>query len=116
MLRLLNLVLVLGVLSSAFVLYTLEHATRGAERRIARLEARIDNERESIKLLHAEWSNLARPERLQKLAEEHLKLKPISPDQLMTLDELAARVPPEPIIKLEEKGKDPIGDILKKMD
>ena len=116
MLRLFNVVLVISVLCAAFVLYTLEHATRGAERRIARLEAGIAAKREAIKLLGAEWSNLTRPERLQKLAQEHLGLKPISPDQIVGLGELSAKVPAEPVIKLEEKGKDSIGDILKKME
>ena len=34
----------------------------------------------------------------------------------MKLEELAARIPAEPPVKLEEQGKDPIGDILKAME
>ena len=33
----------------------------------------------------------------------------------MTPEELAARVPAEPVIKLEADGQDPIGDIIEKM-
>jgi cell division protein FtsL len=116
MLKLFNTFLVAGVLTAGFVLYTLEHQTRQAERDIAKLNASIKDEQEAIKLLEAEWSNLTRPERLQKLAEEHLQMKPVSQLQLIEESELAARIPAEPIVKLEEEGKDPIGDILKAME
>ncbi len=72
MLRILNGLLVLTLLGAAFVMYTLEHDTRRGERRIAKLEAEIQNERELIRLLEAEWSNLSRPQRLERLAAEHL--------------------------------------------
>jgi cell division protein FtsL len=116
MLRAFNAILVVAVLISAFVLYSLEHAIRGEERNIAKLESQIANERETIALLNAEWSNLTRPERLQMLAEKNLGLKPVSPDQYVSASDLQARVPAEPVVKLEEKGKDTIGDILKAME
>ncbi len=116
MLRILNAILVITVLVSAFVLYSLEHAIRGEERSIAKLATQIAYERETIALLNAEWSNLTRPERLQMLAEKNLGLKPVSPDQYVSASELAARVPPEPVMKFEEKGKDTIGDILRAME
>jgi cell division protein FtsL len=116
MLRAFNAVLVLAVLSAAYVLYSLEHSIRGVERQIARSNAAIVDEKETIGLLNAEWSSLVRPERLQRLSDEHLKFKRISPDQFVKIDELAARIPAEPPVKLEENGKDAIGDILKAME
>lgn len=116
MLRILNACLVIAALVSAFVLYSLEHSTRGTEREIARIQSDMALERETIKLLTAEWSNLTRPERLQQLAEEYLDLKKITADQFIAEAEIAARVPNEPQVKLEQKGKDPIGDILKAME
>ena len=116
MLRAFNACLVLAVLSAAYVLYSLEHSIRGVERQISRSTATIGSEKETIGLLNAEWSSLIRPERLQRLAEQHLKLKRISPDQFVKINELAARVPAEPPVKLEEQGKDAIGDILKAME
>lgn len=113
--KLFNAVLVLTVLVSGFVLYSLEHATRSEERRIARLKASISESEEAIKLLNAEWSSLTRPDRLQKLAEQHLGLKTIEASQIVPIEELGGRVPAEPIIKLEAQGSDPIGAILEKM-
>jgi cell division protein FtsL len=115
LLRFLNACLVITALVSAFILYSLEHATRRTEREIAKAQAQIAQDRETIKLLTAEWSNLTRPERLQQLAEHYLDLKKITADQFIAERDIAARVPAEPQVKLEEKGKDTIGDILKKM-
>ena len=116
MLRIFNAFLVLCALGSAFVLYSLEHQMRATEREIAKIRTAIVDEREAIKLLNAEWSNLTQPSRLQALAESQLGLKPIKPDQVVSEDELIARIPSAPPIKLEEPGKDAIGDILKEME
>ncbi len=113
--KFINALMVIVVLVSGFMLYTLEHATRGSERSIANFEAGIASEREQIKFLRAEWSSLVRPDRLQKLAAEHLKLETIKSTQIVPEGELAARVPAEQQIKLEADGSDPIGDILEKM-
>ena len=113
--KFLNAILVLTVLVSGFMLYSLEHATRGTEREIAKLQSGIADEHEQIKLLNAEWSSLTRPDRLQALAAEHLKLETIHAAQVVSPEELASKVPAEPVVKLEADGKDPIGDILDKM-
>ena len=113
--KFLNACFVLTVLVSAFFLYSLEHSTRGLERQIAKLRGDIFEERESIKVLGAEWSSLTRPDRLQKLAQENLKLKTVTASQFVSEGELAEKIPAEPVIMLEEKGKDVIGDILKEM-
>ena len=113
--KLFNAILVLTVLISGFLLYSLEHATRGQERDIAGLERRISATKEEIKLLNAEWSSLTRPDRLQRLAAVYLKLQTLKAQQIVKFGELGQKVPPEPIIKLEAANNDPIGDILEKM-
>lgn len=107
-----NACLVVAMLVSGFFLYSLEHSTRGFEREIAGIERSILEEREQIKVLNAEWASLTRPARLQQLTQENLQLKTVSARQFATEAELAARVPAEPIIMLNEAGKDPIGEIL----
>jgi cell division protein FtsL len=113
--KFLNACLVMTVLVSAFFLYSLEHSTRGLERQNAKLKNGIIDERESIKLLGAEWSSLARPDRLQKLAQDNLKLRTITALQIVSEGELAAKVPAEPVLVIDDKAKDPIGEILKEM-
>ena len=113
--KLFNAILVIAVLVSGFLLYSLEHATRGIERDTAKLERKIAASQEGIKLLRAEWSSLTRPDRLQRLAAEHLKLQTIKAQQIVKIEDLGQKVPPEPIVRLEASDQDPIGDILEKM-
>ncbi len=61
--------------------------------RVETLETRIRLEREAIDLLKADWSLLTSPDRLQKLVERHqeeLGLEPLSPRQIVTIDEMPA--------------------------
>ena len=115
MIKLLNAILVLTLLISGFFLYSLEHTTRGLERHVAKLKSDISAQRESIKLLNAEWSSLTRPERLQKLAEEQLKLVPVTASQQIAISDLAGKIPDTPILKIDDQNADPIGAILEKM-
>lgn len=115
MLKVTNAALIFAVLVSAYFLYGLEHTTRSTERAIAKTERKLDEARESIKLLNAEWSSLTRPERIQKLAEQHLSLQTTQAKQFVSVEDLLVKVPASVPVKLEEQGQDPIGDILKKM-
>jgi len=116
-LRLINVMLVAGVLVAGFALYTLEHRTRSVEREIARVDARIESEYEFIGLLNAEWSMLTRPQRLEQLARNHLKLGPVLPDQLVGLDALSAKLPPAPVANDDQAAEtpDPMADLLRMM-
>lgn len=115
MFKLFNAALVCAVLTAAFFLYSLEHATRALERNIAKSERQITDEREKIKLLNAEWANLTQPERVQKIAQEQLGLQNVEAKQFVTLDDLKAKLPDEPPVKLEAQGKDTIGAMLEKL-
>ncbi len=117
MLRLLNVILVIGVLASGFALYTLEHRTRSVEREIARVDESVESEYEFIGLLNAEWSLLTRPQRLEQLARNHLNMAPVLPDQLVGLDGLAARIPPAPASEPDKTpaSDDPMADLLRMM-
>ncbi len=113
--KFLNAILVLTVLVSGFFLYTLEHQTRGLERQIVKLDLGIVEEQDNVKFLNAEWSSLTRPDRLKQLAQQYIGLETLQARQILKPEELAARVPAEPIIKLEADGSDPIGAIIDKM-
>ena len=112
-LRLVNGILVLGLLVSAYYAYALEHKARSAERETALIGAQIRDERENIKLLTAEWSLLTRPDRIEHLAAKHLKLGVVGPQQRISESEIDTRVPAEPIIAPGTPGTDQIGDLLR---
>jgi len=113
--KFLNAILVVSVLVSGFALYSLEHLTRGLERKVAKLKDGIGEEIENARFLNAEWSSLTRPDRLQKLAEQHLHLQTMRASQVVKIGELGDKVPAEPVVKLEAAGSDPIGAIIDKM-
>jgi hypothetical protein len=54
----------------------------------------IDEARERTRMLRADWALVNDPERLQALATQYLTLQPMQPSQLLTMDQLAAALPP----------------------
>jgi hypothetical protein len=54
----------------------------------------IDVARERTRMLRADWALMNDPERLQSLASQYLTLQPMQPSQLLTMDQLAAALPP----------------------
>jgi cell division protein FtsL len=112
MLRAFNIALVFVVLLLAFVLYSLEHRMRAGERALARLSGEITEERETIRLLDAEWSYLSRPARLERLAREHVGMGPVAPTQVVREEELASRIPERPAPNPAESPDDPLAELL----
>ena len=113
MLRLVNAVLVAGLLAAAYCVYALEHQRRNGEREIGRIKADIAEETEATKLLNAEWSFLTRPDRIEQLSQKYLSLGVIAPQQVIKESDIAQRVPQEPIVAPGTPNADPIGDVLK---
>jgi cell division protein FtsL len=91
MLRFVNICLVLGLVALAYVIYQVKYEARGLDTEIGSLGKQIDEERDAIAVLRAEWSLLNRPERIERLAQKYLKLGPAKPTQLVTLDTVSDR-------------------------
>ncbi len=112
MLRIINAMLVVGLLVSAFVLYSLEHNLRKHARYFSALEREISQEGENIKLLKAEWSHLTRPARLERLALAHLNMRQPQPYQLVARDDLAELLPLRDSVPFEDDRPDLIARML----
>ena len=112
MLRAFNFVLVFVVLALAFMLYSLEHRMRAGERAVGKLSGEIREERETIRLLAAEWSFLTRPARLERLAREHAGMVPPAPAQVVPEADLASKVPERPAPNPAESPDDPLAELL----
>jgi cell division protein FtsL len=91
MLRFINICLVLGLVALACVIYQVKYQARGLDADIRALNQQIGEERDAIAVLRAEWSLLNRPERIERLAQKHLKLAPAKPVQIVTLDKVTDR-------------------------
>ena len=90
MLRFVNICLVLALVALAYVNYQVKYESRGIDEDIVSLTKKIEEERDAIAVLRAEWSLLNRPERLQRLAQKHLKLGDAQPRQLLTLESVTS--------------------------
>lgn len=82
--RVVNILLAAFVVASAFVIYELKYESRALTDRVAELKSSIRVERDAVAVLRAEWSHLNRPERVARLARQHLGLKPLKANQILT--------------------------------
>ncbi|MEG9884183.1 MAG: hypothetical protein V6Z86_06130 [Hyphomicrobiales bacterium] len=93
MLKLVNGILIAAMLVMAFWLYGLERRSREVERKIAVLSGEIDEQREMIALLDAEWAALTSPRRIEALAVKYLHLESLKPTQIITQSDITDRIP-----------------------
>lgn len=64
-------------------LFLVKHEVQDLEEKLARYDEDIAKDREAIHVLRAEWAYLTQPDRLSKLAQRHLGLKPPAAGQIV---------------------------------
>lgn len=98
--RMINFLLIALMLLGAGVVYDLKYEAEKATAKVARINRKIETERDAIATLKAEWSLLNQPKRLQELAERHhtyLELDPLEPTQIGSIDD----IPFKPAVPVE---------------
>ena len=115
--RLLSL-LAFGFLAGLVILiYDMKFETRRLEDRAAQLERAIEDEKDNIALMRAEWSHVSRPERIEALARTILKLEPVKAEQLIAdgdfMDMLARRRGPSAAGDAGWQTRDEIGALIR---
>jgi|EndMetStandDraft_7_1072992.scaffolds.fasta_scaffold12250_4 hypothetical protein len=109
--------LAFGFLAGLVILiYDMKFETRRLEARAQQLSRAIEDEKDNVALMRAEWSHVARPEQVEKLARELLQLEPVKSVQVINyrdfLDVLARR----PVPAGQENGwqtRDEIGALIR---
>ena len=104
--RLLNILVIAVLILSASFVYKIKFDSTLQAERIAKLRGELRRERDATARLRAEWARLDTPDRIQGLAERHLKLKPILSTQFNTFDALPERPVPPPAVA------DPIANMI----
>lgn len=86
-------------------LYCVTQNSRDAKEEMKYIASEIEQEKESIRVLKAEWSYLNRPQRLESLAAKYLALHKASPSQFIEIEDVkvAANVVTERPIVLDER-------------
>jgi cell division protein FtsL len=105
MLRLIHCLMIMGLLAAAGYVYDIKYRATGEAQQVQKLRNEIRTEKDRIASARAEWGKLASPDRIQELAERHLKMKPIDPRRFGSVGILPDR----------PKAADPIGDLLQNM-
>ena len=93
MIRPITCVCFLLACGSGLYLYQTKHRVQLLDRQIEKTVKATDVLREQTRVLHAEWTLLNDPQRLQALAEQFLSLKNVTPGQFTSLAELDNRLP-----------------------
>ena len=88
MLRYLNILAIVALLSSAIYAYSIKYETILTSEQIVKTKHAIDREKDAIVALKSEWAHLTRPERIQFLSDKHLDLKQLSLDQVVKVSAL----------------------------
>lgn len=91
MIRLLNVLAVLGLVASAIYAYSTKYETLNLAGQVSKLKSQLHKERQAVAVLRAEWQLLTRPDRLQAAVEKHIALEPIGTEHRARLSDLPAR-------------------------
>jgi cell division protein FtsL len=89
-----------ALIGSASYVYGVKYRAIYASEQLVKTRHLIDKEKDAINLLRAEYAHLARPDRVQALADSKLGLEPLALSQIATVDEL-----PEARPKVDSIGR-----------
>ena len=112
MLRLLHIVVLAALVLAAADVYKIKYESTLQAERVGKLRTDVRREQDMIAGLRAAWARLERPDRVQDLANRHLKLKPLDPRQLDALD----RLPERPAELVPPGTADPIGAVIEGLE
>jgi len=74
-------------------LYLVKYSVQNIQREVVAMKDSLAHEKEALHLLKAEWAYLNRPERLQRLAQQHLDLVPLDSRKIDDISVLPAASP-----------------------
>lgn len=80
--RLLHLFAIAALIGSAVYVYNIKYETILESEQIVKLRHQIAKTNDDINVLRAEYSHLARPDRVQELSERLLQMQPLALNQI----------------------------------
>ncbi len=84
--RFLHLIAIVAVMASAAYVYSIKYQTIFAAEELVKTRHLIAKERNSISILRAEYAHLARPDRIQSIADAALAMQPLALNQIAKAD------------------------------
>ena len=98
--RFMHAAAIAALIGSAAYVYGVKYRTIYASEQLVKTRHLIDKEKDAINLLRAEYAHLARPDRVQALADSKLGFEPLALSQIASVDEL-----PEARPKIDSIGR-----------
>jgi hypothetical protein len=98
--RFMHGVAIAALIGSASYVYGVKYRAIYASEQLVKTRHLIAKEKDAINLLRAEYAHLARPDRVQALADAKLGLQPLALSQIASIDEL-----PEARPKVDSIGR-----------
>lgn len=86
--RLLHLFAIGALIGSAIYVYHIKYETILESEQIVKLRHQINKAQDEIGVLRAEYEHLARPDRIQELADKMLQMQPLALNQIARPDEI----------------------------
>ena len=80
--------LIFFIIFIAISLYQIKHSISQREVNLKQINKNITETKYDISILKAELSNLKRPDRIERIAIDNLKMKPILPMDIWNLEDL----------------------------
>ena len=87
--RFINFVALGVLLGLVFLIYELKFETRRLESRAAELTKSIEDEKDNLAVMRAEWSLVSSPGRVEQMAGKLLGLQPVKPEQIVPFEDIA---------------------------
>jgi hypothetical protein len=84
-----------AVIVVGYAMFQVKYEVMQQEEQLARINQKISDNREAIRVLNAEWSFLTQPTRLGALSKRYLTLLPIGTAQLGSIDAIPLRMAPQ---------------------
>jgi cell division protein FtsL len=91
--RLLHAAAIAALIGSAGYVYGVKYRTIYASEQLVKARHLIAKEKDAINLLRAEYAHLARPDRLQALADSKLSMQALALSQIATVGDLPEAQP-----------------------
>jgi cell division protein FtsL len=107
--RLVHLIAIAALIGSAGYVYRIKYQTILSAEQIVKLKHQIAKTQDEIAVLHAEYEHLARPDRVQDLADRLLQMQPLVLNQIARVADIPDKNAQADSIgrKLEELGLNP---------
>jgi cell division protein FtsL len=91
--RFMHAAAIAALIGSAAYVYGVKYRTIYASEQLVKTRHLIAREQDAINLLRAEYANLARPDRIQELADAKLGMQALALSQITTVNELPEAQP-----------------------